>query len=460
MIIKNGAAMKSLFNTSFIYALLSYVVFLSTLGMFIVSDEMKDFELASMYIEKHKTNIIMMSLLMESEVEKSELQDLSSEEELVRGFEDSIYSPSGDTELLPEEKVARRVMHRISSYMSEALEDKGTFWLYRSYTGKKYIMERAVEGHSLSPDVFTKERCDYTQSCSIYAWPDQLSDRIIITPPYADAISNREVISLVSPVYRDGEIIGDFVLDIGLDVGFVNDKELTTKTEGRFKYVEMVNEDYPFPEIAFTSTYIGDNKTIFAYRYPLSKLVLKHSWFFFFAFVVIALLEYNRTLARTRKEELDTAVTSAVIDELTGIYNRKVYRKATFYKVTNESDCVVIAIDGNRIKQINDQYGHHIGDEAIKAIARAMQQTFRKSDYLIRTGGDEFIAVLPNCSTDRAMQLCEDLSVKLSYSEMPISGVKVTASCGIAMKYKSMTLKEAIMKADDNLYQKKRELEQ
>ncbi|MCV5225476.1 GGDEF domain-containing protein, partial [Escherichia coli] len=62
----------------------------------------------------------------------------------------------------------------------------------------------------------------------------------------------------------------------------------------------------------------------------------------------------------------------------------------------------VIAIDGDRIKRINDRYGHHVGDEVIEIIADAMRKVFRTSDYLVRTGGDEFIAILPGCSISQS----------------------------------------------------------
>lgn len=455
MIIKNESVMKSLFYRSSIYALLAYAIFLATFGLFIVRDEMKDFSIASVNFEKYVSQTLMISLLMESELEQTELQT----QDFVSSLDDGIYPATSEKNLLPEEMVARNVLYNVTSYMSDIVNDENTFFYYRSYSGEKYIMEKEESNLSLVTEVFDKEQCNENKSCTINSWPDHLSDRIIISPPYFDSDLNKEVISITSPVYKDNKIIGEYVTNVSVDSMFMLGKNIKTSFEGGYRYIQLAHENYPLQEIAFTRSYIADNKTVFIYSYPLSELVFKYSWFLFFSFIVIAFLEYNRALAKTRKQELDLAENSAIVDELTGVYNRKVYRRAAFSKVINDNDCAVIAIDGNRIKQINDQYGHHIGDEAIKVIARAMQQTFRKSDYLVRTGGDEFIAILPNCSADRATQLCEDLDHKLSCSELPISGVKVTASCGVATKYTSMTLKEAIMKADDNLYQKKRELE-
>lgn len=453
MIIKNESVMKSLFYRSFIYALLSYAIFVTTFGMFIVRDEMKDFSLASMRLEKYISQTVMMSLLMESELKRPESQMQSVE----NMFEGRVYV-ADDAKLLPEEEVARAVLQKVSTYMSDIVEDDNAFIYYLSYSGEKYIFAKEVKDINMAGNVSDKERCDHAKFCSIYSWPDQLSDKVIITPPYFDTITNKETISITSPVYKDGNIEGEYVTSVNIDGGYMFGAGLETSVDGGIRYIELAHGNYPFQEIAFTRSYIADNKTVFMYSYPLSKLLLKYSWAFFFAFTIIALLEYNRTLARTRKKELDIVETSAVVDELTGVYNRKIYRKAAFQKAINDNDCIVIAIDGNRIKQINDQHGHHIGDEAIRAISRAMQQTFRKSDYLIRTGGDEFIAILPSCSADRAIQLCEVFNEKLSSFKLPISGLRVTASCGVASKYISMSLKEAIMKADENLYQKKGEL--
>ncbi len=445
---------KSLITSSFISAFIIYIIYIASVGMFIVRDEVKEFDLATKNIEKHRAHVLLMSKILEARINNKE-RLAESNEELVKSFHDYVYSVNNKQVLSDFDREARSVMHMVANYLSGTVDNEETYIMYRSYNSNLYILEELVKKYDPKQDIFTKEYCLKTLTCTKFAWKEQLHDRIIITPPYTDAITGLEVISIVSPVYFNDEIIGDFMMSVSLANDFVNQRELRTRIDGRYKYVDVTYGDYPFPSISFTKTYIGDNKTIFVYDYPVSALFIRHSYFFVLSFFFTLVLFYNRRLAVSRKRELDSAVSSAVVDELTGVYNRKIYRKASFDKIVNDNDCAVIAIDGNRIKRINDEFGHHIGDSAIKVIGRAMQRTFRKSDYLVRTGGDEFVAILPNCSTERATQLCEELQATLSRSEMPISSIKVTVSYGVAMKYKSMTLKDAIMKADEHLYQHK-----
>lgn len=72
--------------------------------------------------------------------------------------------------------------------------------------------------------------------------------------------------------------------------------------------------------------------------------------------------------------QLANALTDVTKDELTGLYNRRLFKDNTFKNRLAEASYSVMAIDGNRIKKINDCFGHHVGDDAIAIIAESMKK--------------------------------------------------------------------------------------
>lgn len=84
------------------------------------------------------------------------------------------------------------------------------------------------------------------------------------------------------------------------------------------------------------------------------------------------------------------------VDPLTGIFNRRFFQNEVQCYLTLEQTNALLIMDIDDYKQINDQFGHDIGDKALKALSDAMAISFRSSDLLARLGGDEFIVLLNN----------------------------------------------------------------
>jgi diguanylate cyclase (GGDEF)-like protein len=103
-------------------------------------------------------------------------------------------------------------------------------------------------------------------------------------------------------------------------------------------------------------------------------------------------------IVRKRTAELEIAsqrlADLAIHDELTGLYNRRGFflMAAQAIKASDRSKkrCALIFADIDRLKSVNDEYGHHAGDEMIKTVANLLNSHFRKSDIVARMGGDEF----------------------------------------------------------------------
>lgn len=110
-------------------------------------------------------------------------------------------------------------------------------------------------------------------------------------------------------------------------------------------------------------------------------------------------LFYINFIARIHEENDELTQTlndvsyDANYDELTGAANRKQYKRTIMDLVHEKEPFVLLFIDLNKFKAINDTYGHHIGDEVLKAVARKLLENIDEDDFLARLGGDEFVII-------------------------------------------------------------------
>ena len=131
----------------------------------------------------------------------------------------------------------------------------------------------------------------------------------------------------------------------------------------------------------------------------------------------------------------------AMTDILTGLYNR-VYFYNTATKVLDianraKQPSAIAMIDIDNFKSINDTYGHEIGDKALIYVGKIMQKALRRSDILVRFGGEEFVVLLPNCPHKQALQIMQKLCSFIAKSELNISNdrvLKMTVSIGVTSK--------------------------
>ncbi len=131
----------------------------------------------------------------------------------------------------------------------------------------------------------------------------------------------------------------------------------------------------------------------------------------------------------------------AMTDHLTGLHNR-VYFYETATKVLNIANrakhpSAVAMIDIDNFKSVNDTYGHEVGDQALIHVGNIMQKALRRSDILVRFGGEEFVILLPNCPHDQAMKIMQKLCSFVAKSELNIGHdtvLKITVSVGVTSK--------------------------
>ena len=124
---------------------------------------------------------------------------------------------------------------------------------------------------------------------------------------------------------------------------------------------------------------------------------------------------------------------------------------------SNTQLSVVIA-DLDFFKNINDSYGHEVGDQVIKAAANGLKEGLREMDIVGRWGGEEFVMLIPASSIDIAQSIAERARSKLERVNIdtPTGSVSVTASFGVAFgSAASESLSDLLARADSALYEAK-----
>ena len=184
-----------------------------------------------------------------------------------------------------------------------------------------------------------------------------------------------------------------------------------------------------------------------------------------FAFVSVILLVAGSTFGyiwMVSKRFEHELVDLATHDPLTNVLNRRGFENLAIQEAKKlergKTELVVVLIDIDDFKLINDQYGHDYGDAVIAGSAKLLQQSIRPYDVLGRLGGDEFILLLPNTQLDEALTIAERLRKILENNALMLkeTELKVTASFGVAkVPSKFQTLDEMIPSVDLALYQSK-----
>ena len=150
----------------------------------------------------------------------------------------------------------------------------------------------------------------------------------------------------------------------------------------------------------------------------------------------------------------------AHLDSLTGVANRYAlneYIKLLENQPTQFSETCLMVIDIDHFKQVNDIYGHLMGDQVIQFVAEKLKENIRTSDLLVRYGGDEFIVLIENVGMERALKIAEKIRSEIyeakSVDNVRCPDLKVSISIGVAIGATSwMALLE---KADRALFQAK-----
>jgi two-component system cell cycle response regulator len=171
----------------------------------------------------------------------------------------------------------------------------------------------------------------------------------------------------------------------------------------------------------------------------------------------------RKRYAEQLRERLEESLEMAVIDPLTGLYNRRYMgsrlRQAVDAWETSAETVSIILFDIDHFKRINDTWGHQAGDEVLRSFTDRMTGQLRALDIAGRHGGEEFMVVLSGASQREAVEAAERVRAAIARTPFKISGtginVDATTSAGVAEIMHGDTPERLIARADAALYEAK-----
>jgi len=163
-------------------------------------------------------------------------------------------------------------------------------------------------------------------------------------------------------------------------------------------------------------------------------------------------LELQKQIRKLEEEKIH--------DPLTKVYNRRFleefggaeFERAERYK----RPLTLIFLDIDEFKRINDQQGHLVGDQALEIVAVLLSNYSRKSDFVFRYGGDEFLVMMPETEEDGARQFLERINWELGFTSLRVSsGIATFRADNAILRDEFSSLKGLIDAADRRMRQEK-----
>jgi diguanylate cyclase (GGDEF)-like protein len=165
-------------------------------------------------------------------------------------------------------------------------------------------------------------------------------------------------------------------------------------------------------------------------------------------------------LAVANRRVLETARRQATTDGLTGLHNRhflaEQLRLLQSLAERHKQQYAVVAIDIDDLKRVNDTFGHEMGDLALRGFANVVRKSVRSSDIAVRTGGDEFLVLMPHSGLEEASVLAGRVRDAVLAQGRAEPHTAITMSFGVAAWRPGRTTEKVLEVADAMLYAAKR----
>lgn len=169
-------------------------------------------------------------------------------------------------------------------------------------------------------------------------------------------------------------------------------------------------------------------------------------------------LEKAQSKINELTSDLQEALSSMTIDPLTKVGNRKAFMDDMESVIaagqSKKLSLVLIIIDVDNFKYINDEHGHLAGDKILYFLAQTIKTLIRTADKIYRYGGEEFAVVLSRCDETQAYEIADKLRAKIEHSKLLYSGqsVYVTISVGVTIHQMGDTFDSILGRADKALF--------
>ncbi len=324
----------------------------------------------------------------------------------------------------------------------------------------------------------------YSKEYWVNSMPNQNRQRRLVTSNvYLDSAGQGYLVTLSLPIYFEEEFLGIIALDVSMD-GFhriVNNEQNPGElflldennsilasnvsfTMGEVIYNpkgELIDnvihldqngfDYYGFDIIDNEITFLQRSEREEKYRLAINNSIRELS--LLFVVVIMTYMIYSFRMLITRVGVL------ANIDPLTGLLNRRAMENSVMPLLSindryEQKMCFVLA-DIDYFKNINDTFGHVVGDEVLVSITRILKSCLRSSDLLSRHGGEEFLIVLPQTDIESGSLLAERIRTSVENTRTGNEKVAVTISIGCIECRKEESFDSAITRADTMLYKAK-----
>ncbi len=145
------------------------------------------------------------------------------------------------------------------------------------------------------------------------------------------------------------------------------------------------------------------------------------------------------------------------LDPLTRLYNRRFLEEKYEYIKRNYDTFVLVFVDLDNFKEINDRWGHELGDKVLIEVAEFFRRNFREYDFVVRYGGDEFCIILVNVDKEKAERILERIKNKFEIEILNFFGFNLSFTYGVAEYPKDGESLDTLVKiADERMYKHKK----
>ena len=265
-------------------------------------------------------------------------------------------------------------------------------------------------------------------------------------------VTNKEEITNVNKKFLDFFGIDDFNKFIKSkknifnffkeEFGFIS-KEQINKQESWIKYIKELDE---IDRIVKIKDALAEEK-IFAINVDYYE---NKEGYYVFSLTDITKL----------KEKSNLFEYQASHDKLTGLFNRnkfdEVYSKEVKRSKRYNNELSIIIFDIDNFKMVNDNYGHQIGDDVLKEIAKIIQNGVREQDINVRWGGEEFLILLPQTNLEGAVIVASKIKIAIKEHLFSNKDLRITASFGVSQLLSEDTETTFISRGDNLLYEAKK----
>jgi diguanylate cyclase (GGDEF)-like protein len=332
----------------------------------------------------------------------------------------------------------------------------------------------------------------------IYATPAvNPTGELFFTPLHKEMQNNRLLLTIGHPVYSKKKFLGTVNLDISVasESAFLDSKNqydatyVIVNSSGQiiaasgldgytttaiFNAKELLDEkllNMPFTEgehSEFGDDYVCIKKFEMVpwkliYLKKKTELYITPLYYVGMLMAIIVLLFGVKLLIGRLADSRNELERQALTDPMTKLYNRRYLSEITQHMLglmrRSSSKLTVIMLDIDKFKNVNDTYGHQVGDEVIIKLAQTLQEHTRKSDVICRLGGEEFLVLLPETDIEGAMLKAETFRTEVEKLRMTLADeveLTFTISLGVSEVWiDEENFDAAMSRADAALYEAK-----